>query len=120
MKNLLVCLTVLTFILFLSGCPNKNPDPKPKAGLVPVHITKNSDTSANISFDSEIENVLEKEIPLEFKAGAKWEQIKTTQYVLPAMAALIAQGKMKVVVSQEKTADGGIKSSISFEPISTT
>lgn len=116
MKNLINSFAIVLSIILVFGCGSTgNNGSSEKRGLVPVHLTANSDSSANVSFDSSIENILNKEVPLEFKAGARWQSIETTQYVLPAVAILIAQGKMKVTVSQEKTSDGGIKNSISFE-----
>jgi hypothetical protein len=112
MKKIVIHITFFLLIGIISGCMGLGSKP---SGLVPVHLTENSDSSVNASFDSSVENILSKKLPLELKLGARYEKIETTQYVLPAVATLIAQGKMKVVASQEKSADGSIKSSYSFE-----
>lgn len=116
MKKIITYILVVLMIGIISGCKSTTSQSSSnQSSLVAVHLTKNSDNSVNAAFDSSTENILNKNVLLEIKLGGKWENIETTQYVLPAVAALIAQGKMKVVVTQEKTLDGGIKSSISFE-----
>ena len=96
-------LVLLTSIFFLMGCESNNDD-----GLVEVHLTKSSDSKANVTIDSDAEDIT-KTIPIEFELGGSWQQLKTTHFVTKGFASLIEQGKVKIIA----TNDGSVK----FEPL---
>jgi hypothetical protein len=115
MNKMAQLLVVIVLMLTVAGCNSGSIEkPSPEPGLVPIHLTKHNETHANVSIQSD-SDVIELKIPIAFKGGAGWKQIKTTHYVAPVVVDLMKSGLIKLVVSQKKNADGGIENTFTWD-----